>query len=245
MRIRQWSISFGVLILITLCLAGKAKSSIDWNALRAEASKGLLLDVPYSKCFEQAAQKYNLPMMLLLSVAKGESNFNPKAVSDKDAIGIMQVKWPETAKDLGFDKKSELFEPCPNILAGASYLKQMLDRYNGNIQLALAAYFSGPNSVEPGSVPDSGKDYARYIHSRMAILKKGIARRKYYVRIMAYDMYFYAENMLNYLKEKLTNVPFEITKNSLNNYIVNIVANDPKKKQSYVKKVKGATGLDF
>lgn len=245
MRIRKLPIFLGTIILSTLCIAGAAWSRIDWSSLKTEPTKQLLNSVPYSKCFEQAAQKYDLPLMLLLSVAKGESNFNPRAVSDKEALGIMQIKWPGTARDLGFDKKSELFKPCKNIMAGARYLKQMLNRYNGNIQLALAAYFSGPNRVKPGSVPKYGEDYAEYIYSRMPILNKGIARRKYYVRIISYDMFFYANNMLEYLVKKVPNVPFEITKNSLNKYIVNVVANNYEKKQKYVKKVKKNTGLDF
>ena len=93
--------------------------------------------------FEAASQQYNVPVSLLKAVAKVESNFNPKAVSRCGAQGVMQLM-PGTAKGLGV---SDSFDPEQNIMGGAKYLSQLLSKYNGNTQAALAAYNAGPGTV--------------------------------------------------------------------------------------------------
>ena len=86
--------------------------------------------------FEEASALYQIPSKLLRAVAKAESGFNPKAVSKAGAMGVMQLM-PGTARSLGV---SDPYNARQNILGGAKYLKQNLDRFGGDVSLALAAY---------------------------------------------------------------------------------------------------------
>lgn len=104
----------------------------------------------YESCFQAAADTYQVPVNLLKAVAKAESNFTADAVSPCGAQGIMQLM-PSTAHYLGV---SNSFDPAQNIMGGAKYLRQMLDRFDGNVSMAVAAYNAGPGAVEKyGGIP--------------------------------------------------------------------------------------------
>src|SRR3984893_2657054 len=97
-------------------------------------------DVPYSAQIRNAAGTYGLDPALVASVIAVESNFNSRAVSKKSALGLMQLR-PETAAEMAV---RNAFDPVENIDGGTRYLKQLLDRYDQNLALALAAYNAGP-----------------------------------------------------------------------------------------------------
>jgi soluble lytic murein transglycosylase len=98
----------------------------------------------YEQIIKSKSKKYNIEPEMINAVITAESNWDSKAVSKKGAIGLMQLM-PPTARDL---QVKNPFDPEQNIEGGTKYLKQLLDRFNGNMQLALAAYNAGPSIVE-------------------------------------------------------------------------------------------------
>lgn len=95
---------------------------------------------------EEAASKERLEPALLRAVIQVESNFNHKAVSPVGARGLMQIM-PSTAAGIGKIKALDKKNPRANILAGAHYLRSLINKFEGNLSLAIAAYNAGPNAV--------------------------------------------------------------------------------------------------
>jgi hypothetical protein len=92
----------------------------------------------------EAADRHNVDPALVRAVIETESNWNPSAVSRKGAVGLMQLM-PTTAQRFGV---TDFYMPQQNVDAGVKYLKTLLERYNGNLDLALAAYNAGEGAVD-------------------------------------------------------------------------------------------------
>ena len=104
----------------------------------------------YGKIISDAARRHEVDPLLVGAVIRRESGFQPAVVSKAGAMGLMQLM-PDTAKALGV---SNAFDPQQNVEAGTLLLRQLLDRYNGHVDLALAAYNAGPAAVDKyGGIP--------------------------------------------------------------------------------------------
>lgn len=110
------------------------KTRVDWLARSAEFDPTILT----------AAKAQSLPAALVRAVIVVESGFNPRAVSKKGAIGLMQLQ-PATARRYGV---KDIYNPEQNIRAGTHYLSDLLARFDSNLELALAAYNAGEQAVE-------------------------------------------------------------------------------------------------
>lgn len=105
---------------------------------------------PLGEIVKAAAARYAVDQDLIMSVIAAESNFDPKAVSKRNAKGLMQLL-PETA---ALFNVVDIFDPKENIEAGTHYLSELLKQYNNDLTLALAAYNAGPEKVtQYGRVP--------------------------------------------------------------------------------------------
>ena len=121
----------------------------------------------YAKLIQASALRHGVDEKLIAGVISAESNFDPKAVSRKRALGLMQLL-PETAVRYAV---VNVFDPAQNIDAGTHYLKDLLARYSGNVRLALAAYNAGPEMVDRyGGVPPfpETQNYVRRITANLA-----------------------------------------------------------------------------
>ena len=110
----------------------------------------LLAKIPFGALIEEAADRYRLDSLLLAAVVQTESGFDPMAVSPRGAQGLMQLM-PVTAQTYGLEQPHE---PRSNVRAGARYLRDLMRRFDDDLELALAAYNAGPAAVRKfGGVP--------------------------------------------------------------------------------------------
>ena len=124
-----------------------------------------LADSVVGPLVETAAKDQAVDAKLLRAVIEEESGFHPCAVSAKGAQGLMQLM-PSTAEDF---QVSDPFDPKENITAGAKYLKQLLDKYAGDIAKALGAYNAGPNTEDAAAKVPETKAYVDAILTKMGI----------------------------------------------------------------------------
>ena len=127
----------------------------------------------YAKAMVEIARANDISPHLLEAVVWQESRWNPGAISRAGAIGLAQLM-PGTARDLGVDPR----DPIQNLSGGARYLRQQLNRFDGNVEKALAAYNAGPGRVMTAggipSIPET-QAYVRAIVARLALnsIKEG------------------------------------------------------------------------
>jgi hypothetical protein len=132
-----------------------------------------LNDRPYSTLIRAAAIKNGIDEKLIEQVIATESNFNPRAVSRKLAVGLMQLL-PGTAVHYSV---VNVYDPTENIEGGTRYLRDLLVRYRGNVQLALAAYNAGPGMVDRcGAIPPfpETQSYVRRIMAKLAATRERV-----------------------------------------------------------------------
>lgn len=135
-------------------------------------------EVPYGALIYREAMRNDLPPELVAAVVKAESDFRPRLVSDKQALGLMQVL-PETGQLMG---ATDLMAPSENLRAGTKYLKYLHGRFNGDLRLVLAAYNAGEGNIARfGGIPPfketedylqkvvvTRRDYQRRLATRIA-----------------------------------------------------------------------------
>lgn len=140
----------------------------------------------------QIAEEYDVDVELLLAIVFAESNFNPLAVSNNGAAGLMQIM-PHTAQELGLkvpkygDRRKpkldanvdERFDPTKNLRAGLTYFKKLLKKYRGDLTLTLGAYNVGPGRVRVrGPLISSGKRYAKKVLARSQFYRDNAEQRE-------------------------------------------------------------------
>jgi len=257
-------------IIFYLCLPllisgfGQADAAIPPDQLISADLKALFSDppsvkgYPYQELFKEAAQRYGLPLPYLLAVARGESFFDPNAVSSKGAIGLMQVM-PATAGDYGV-KKEKLFDPAENIDTGAHLLSDLNTRLN-DPYLTLAAYYCGQGGVDIDNftIREDCNEYVHYIHSHLKkILKKAgqnlpdsAVREKHFI-LTVFDNFLDAQSFVKFLSKKLPLMQFEIFRKEAalkdhNRYQYQIMAagNGKKTKDEVCAMVEKASGFSF
>ncbi len=111
---------------------------------RKRVKKGKVRTDLYDPLIEKASKKNDVEFPLVKAIIRVESNFNPRAVSRKGARGLMQIM-PQNYESL---RITDPFDPGENIMGGSRYLRKMLNRFDGEVSLALAAYNAGPTQVE-------------------------------------------------------------------------------------------------
>lgn len=138
--------------------ASKWAAQLPANALRINCQEFI----------QAAADKHKLPPELITAVIHAESNFNPKAQSPVGASGLMQIN-EITRKHL---KLNNIWDPRQNIAAGSFYLRQLLNRFNGNMTLAIAAYNAGPGAVSKYKGVPPYRETQNYVRKVMKLMKQ-------------------------------------------------------------------------
>ena len=176
----------------------------------AQAAQGY----PYQSCFEIASRMHDVPVDLLLAVAATESAWDPDARSAAQAHGIMQIQWPGTARHLGVQRVSELYNPCLNIELGARYLKELLNANSGDVERALAAYNYGPTRIgRSTTLPDGAKRYAAKVASHQQAINKNVRSTLEDISAdndIAFDSSSRAERFASTLNRKISSARFNV-----------------------------------
>lgn len=213
----------------------------SWSLMdRTPPKSGL----PFQDCFDRAARKYDLPLPLLYAVARGESNFDPRAVSHKSCLGVMQIRWPGTANDLGITRREDLFDPCTNIDAGARYLAGLIRSYGGNLYFALAAYNYGPGAIRPGRIPDGAHWYASYIYGHLQHVLSPSGRIKMGRGVIrAFGSFHEAALFVSYLNGHVPDLRLRISTDPRRTFEVHFNYESPDERSEVIRRIIQNTGI--
>ncbi|MEO2173604.1 MAG: lytic transglycosylase domain-containing protein [bacterium] len=172
---------------------------------------------PFINCFELASRSHSIELDLLLAVASVESNWNADARSSAGAHGVMQIRWPLTAKYLGAGRVAELYNPCLNIDLGAGYLADLSKQFHDDLDMTLAAYNYGPTRLKTrADIPASVAGYVRKVKKRRTEIARqmstasagSISEEK--LLVMQFNRISRAEGYVKALKNRVPTVVLEI-----------------------------------
>lgn len=152
--------ALGIAFIYGLCFCYGHDASHKTEIITPESESHVKL----GKVIKDAAEQNNVHPALIKAVIHAESGFNPRARSNVGARGLMQIM-PSTQRYLGL---KNVFDPQQNIEAGSRYLKELLDRFDGRLSLAIAAYNAGPGAVDRfGGIPPY-KQTRQYVRKVLA-----------------------------------------------------------------------------
>ena len=139
-----------------------SKTASANSATSKTTSASSMKTTKFDAYFKKAAKTYGVSESLLKGIAKAESNFNERDLSSSGAMGVMQLM-PETARSLGV---TDPYDPEQNIMGGAKCIAQKLKEFNGDVELALAAYNAGSGAVKrAGGIPSKCRNYIKKVLS--------------------------------------------------------------------------------
>jgi soluble lytic murein transglycosylase-like protein len=172
---RNWhTVRIVLLALLIFAFVGESTRLKISNARSAASEQGAVgpsvgckLPVAFYEAFVAASRDTGLPVALIAAMAYEESRFDPYARSQAGAQGLLQLM-PGTARELAVSPSS----PAENVRGGARYLRQLLRRFDGDLELALAAYNAGPTAVEKAGAAPSMQTltYVKNVQARAARL---------------------------------------------------------------------------
>jgi soluble lytic murein transglycosylase-like protein len=190
-------------------------------------------DYPYRGCFDIASTRHNIDLDLLLAVASVESNWDADARSNANAHGVMQIRWPLTARHLGAGRVAELYNPCLNIDLGARYMSELAKSYKGDTRLMLAAYNYGPSRIHKFSdIPVSVQRYIDKVNKKRMRISADMQadtpatlKGDNSIEVMRFDNASRARRYLAALEKRAPKAEFRIAESSSG---MSVVYLDPK-----------------
>jgi soluble lytic murein transglycosylase-like protein len=155
--------------------ASEVNTYLDGKAQTHQTLNRAFTQQDIDAAIDQAAARHNVDPSLVRSVVKVESNFNPNAVSRTGAMGLMQLM-PATARSLNV---SNPFDPQQNIDAGVRHLRKLLDSYNGDVRLSLAAYNAGAGAVARSAGVPHFRETQNYVRRITSMYNSGSEQHSY------------------------------------------------------------------
>lgn len=136
-------------------------------ASEEQARRDFLAELPYGRTLIAVSERHEVDGLLVAAVVEAESRFRPKQVSPRGAVGLMQIM-PATASSFGKEEQ-DLFDPRVNLEIGTRYLGTLIDHFDGDLELALAAYNAGPGAVARYDGVPPYRETRAYVRKVMAL----------------------------------------------------------------------------